>query len=334
MKAKINDILRFLSSVTILKIINSVFLRVSFRISILGKKTYVWGKPESISIEPINLCNLHCPECPTGTDSLKRAKGSIDFNLYKQIINDGKKYLYNVILYFQGEPFLSVDIFKQISFAKQNSIYTSTSTNGHYLDKETCEKIVNSGLDRLIISLDGIDAETYNKYRVGGNFEKVISGIKQLEETKKRLKKKHPFTIIQFLVFSHNQHQISGIKQLVKDLGVSKLEIKTAQISNNSSLNTDLNNYSRYEIKKEGLFIKSKLPNKCKRMWNSVVVTVDGNISPCCFDKDGEHSYGNYSGINFKNIRKHKNYINFSNRIITNRRSIDICTNCTEGLKI
>ena len=334
MNAKVNDILRFLSSVTLVKIINSIKLRVSYSLSVLSKKTYVWAKPESISIEPINLCNLHCPECPTGTGSLKRATGSIDINLYKQIITDGKKYLFNAILYFQGEPFLSKDIFEQISFAKQNRIYTSTSTNGHYLDADNCKKIVDSGLDRLIISVDGTNAETYSKYRVGGDFEKVVSGIKQLVKTKKELKKQHPFTIIQFLVFSHNQHQISEIKQLAKDIGVDKLEIKTAQIINNEEYNTDLNQYSRYNAKNDGLSIKSNLPNKCKRMWNSVVITVDGNISPCCFDKDSENNYGNYSDIRFNNIRKNKKYINFSNRILTNRKSIDICTNCTEGLKI
>jgi radical SAM protein with 4Fe4S-binding SPASM domain len=334
LKTKLNDILRFLSVISVLKLINSIKLRLSYLLSILFNKSIILGKPESISIEPINLCNLHCLECPTGTDSLKRKKGAIDYNLYKQIIDDGKKYLYSIILYFQGEPFLSNDIFKQINYAKKKKIYTITSTNGHFLDKGTCNKIVDSRLDRLLISLDGTNQKTYEKYRVGGDFNKVILGIKTLINAKEKKKSFHPKVILQFLVFKHNQDQITEIKQLAKQLKVDKLEIKTAQIINNVELNTEVEKYSRYKISDESLKLKSKLPNYCKRMWNSVVITVDGNISPCCFDKDSNYKYGNYSDLRFKEIRNSKQYKQFSNNILQNRKSIDICRNCNEGLNL
>ena len=333
MNAKINDIKRFVSAISICKLLNSAKLRVSFYMSVLLKKTIVWGKPESISIEPTNICNLNCPECPTGTDTLTRKKGSINMQLYKQIIDDSKKYLYNVILYFQGEPFLSKDIFEQIKYAKQNKLYTIISTNAHYLNKENCDNIINSGLDRLLISLDGTNQETYEKYRVGGDYNKVTEGVKTLIETKKTTNSSFPFVILQFLVFKHNQHQIEEIKQVGKELGVDKVEIKTAQIINNSSFNTSIDKYSRYSTNDTKLKLKSKLPNRCKRMWNSVVITIDGNISPCCFDKDSTHNYGNYSEINFKSIRKHISFKKFSNNILVNRKNIDICTNCSEGIK-
>jgi radical SAM protein with 4Fe4S-binding SPASM domain len=301
-------------------------------LSIIAKKTIILGKPESISVEPTNICNLSCPECPTGTNSLTRTTGDIDLKLFKQIIDDGKKYLYNIILYFQGEPFISKDIYEQIRYAKNNKLYTITSTNGHYLNKENCKSIINSGLDRLLISLDGTNQETYEKYRIGGDFNKVIDGIKTLVATKQELNSKAPYLILQFLVFKHNQHQINEIKQLGKELGVDKVEIKTAQIINNSAINTSIDKFSRYKETDKKLEIKTKLANRCKRMWNSVVVTIDGNISPCCFDKDSMHNYGNYSDISFKEIRKHKSYLAFSNKILSDRKSIDICTNCSEGL--
>ena len=332
MGAQFNDISRFISVISICKLTNSLKLRLSYYLSIIAKKPIIWGKPESISIEPTNICNLSCSECPTGTNSLTRQKGDIDLKLFKQIIDDGKKYLYSLILYFQGEPFISKDIYEQIKYAKSNKLYTITSTNGHYLSKENCKNIINSGLDRLLISLDGTSQETYEKYRIGGDFSKVIEGIKTLITTKQEMNSKAPFIILQFLVFKHNQHQIEEIKQLGKELGVDKVEIKTAQIINNSAINTSIDSFSRYKETDNKLELKSKLPNRCKRMWNSVVVTIDGNISPCCFDKDSMHNYGNYSEISFKEIRKHKNYLAFSNKILSRRKSIDICTNCSEGL--
>jgi len=330
LKAEFNDISRFISVISVCKLLNSLKLRISFYLSIITKKTILLGKPESISIEPTNICNLSCSECPTGTNSLTRKKGYIDLKLFKQIIDDGKKYLYNIILYFQGEPFISKDIYEQIRYAKDNKLYTITSTNAHYLNKKNCEKIINSGLDRLLISLDGTNQEIYEKYRIGGDFSKVINGIKTLIETKAELNSNAPYTILQFLVFKHNQHQIEEIKQLGKKLRVDKVEIKTAQIINNYEINTSIDKFSRYKNKK--LEPKSKLPNHCKRMWNSVVITIDGNISPCCFDKNSNHKYGNYSDISFKEIRKHKNYLAFSKKILASRKSIDICTNCSEGL--
>ena len=333
MKTKVNDIFRFISTISFCKLLNSIKLRTSFYLSVLLKKTIIWGKPESISIEPTNICNLNCPECPTGTNSLSREIGEIDNKLFKQIINDGKKYLYSLILYFQGEPFLNKDIFEQIKHAKQNKLYTITSTNGHYLDKQTSSNIINSGLDRLLISLDGTNQETYEKYRVGGDFNKVVDGIKTLVETKNNTNSKYPYIILQFLIFKHNQHQVDEIKLLGKQLGVDKVEIKTAQITNNSNFNTSINKYSRYSSNNNNLELKSNLPNRCKRMWSSVVITIDGNISPCCFDKDSKHNYGNYANISFRNIRKDKAFVNFSNKILKNRKAIDICTNCSEGLK-
>ncbi|MBN1252643.1 MAG: SPASM domain-containing protein [Bacteroidales bacterium] len=328
----------FLKKLTIKKAFNFLKLLISFNISNILKRPFYWGMPSGISIEPTNLCNLFCKECPTGNQTLNRKKGNIDLEIYKKAINELSSYLTNVILYFQGEPYLNKLLFKMISYANSKNIYTSTSTNGHFLDEENSIKTIKSGLDELIISIDGITQEVYENYRVGGSLEKVISGINNIVKAKKKLKSKKPFVIIQFLVLKTNEHQIKEIKKLSKALGVNKLQLKSAQIydyKNNSLLIPDIQKYSRYKKQKDGSFeIRSKLKNKCWRMWTNPVITIEGDVIPCCFDKDAKYKMGNIKEESFEKIWRNKNYCNFRKRILKSRKNIDMCRNCTEGLRI
>jgi len=297
----------FLKKLTFKKVLNAVKIYLSYFLSIVLKQPKRWGYPVSISIEPTATCNLHCPECPSGTGKLKRFKGNIDFELYKKIIDETAPYLLNLILYFQGEPFLNKEIFRLIEYsAIQKNVYTSISTNGHFLDSETAKRTVKSGLDKLIISLDGSDQETYEKYRKNGDLETVVQSIKNIVERKEKLKSKTPYVVIQFLVFKFNEYQIPEIKRLSKELGVDKLELKSAQIYDfeNDTEFIPLNTkYSRYKKNESGKYcIKSKLKNKCKRLWEASVITNTGEVLPCCFDKDAKYSSGNITQHSFKEI--------------------------------
>ncbi|MCK4662945.1 MAG: SPASM domain-containing protein [Bacteroidales bacterium] len=327
----------FVSKLSIKKIINYKKLILSFYLSRIFKKSIHWGYPASISIEPTTSCNLECPQCLSGTKGFTRKQGNIDYELYKKIINELKSHLIYHSLYFQGEPLLHPHFFDLVKYTNSNNIYTATSTNGHFFSDSNCEKIINSGLNRIIISIDGTTQETYEKYRIKGKLNKVIEGTKKLVLLKNKIKSKTPFVIVQFLVFKHNQHQITEAKQLAKKIGVNKIIFKTAQIydckKSNKLIPTN-NKYSRYFIDDKGNYvIKSKLKKNCWRMWHSAVVTWDGIIVPCCFDKDAKYSFGNVSISYFYNIWKNNKYDIFRNKIFKSRNKIDICTNCTEGIR-
>ncbi len=326
------DIFLLIKRFTFIKIINHIKLKLSFYISLIIKKPIIWGQFESISIEPTNLCNLKCIECPTGTNSLTRSKGEIELQTAKNIIDKNKKHLSYLILYFQGEPFLNKNIFEMISYANKNNIFTYTSTNGHYLTEENCQKIIKSKLDKIIISIDGTTQETYEKYRKNGNLNTVLKGINTLINIKQQLNSPTPYIELQFLAFKHNEHQIQEIKKLGKQLGVNRTAIKTAQFYNkkNYSLITNINKYSRYKKDGKNLIIKKKIKNKCWRMWHSAVITISGDIIPCCFDKNGNYPYSNTETSEIKNIRQSNKYKNFSSIILANRKSVDICNNCNE----
>ena len=331
------EVRSILKKITPRKLWNIILLKVSFNLSVLLKKVIHWGYPLAISIEPTTSCNLRCPECPSGLRSFSRPTGMLEYNFYKHIIDQFAPFLSYLILYFQGEPYLNPDFFKLIKYASEKKIYTTTSTNAHFLDDNNARQTVLSGLDKIIISIDGTDQAAYEKYRIGGTYNKVIEGIYKLVSWKKQLNKKSPLIVLQFLIFKSNQHQIHQIKQLSKELKVDQLNLKTAQIydfQNSSSLIPDNADYSRYKKVNEGYIIKNKLQNKCWRMWSSSVITWDGQVVPCCFDKDAKYTLGDLTNNSFSEIWNNTDHLKFRKRIIISRKDIDICRNCTQGSNI
>ena len=291
--------------------------------------------PVSISIEPTTSCNLRCPECPSGLRSFNRPTGMLEKDFFKKAIDELFQDVFFLTFYFQGEPFLNPSFLEMVSYAEKKKIYTSTSTNAHYLDDEMAQKTVESGLDRLIISIDGTTQETYQMYRIGGELNKVIQGAKNILNWKKKLKSKTPHVIFQFLVVRPNEHEVNDLMKMARDLGVEDVRFKTAQVYDyeNGNVLIPINEkYSRYKKEADGTYsIKNKLENHCWKMWQSCVITWDGKIVPCCFDKDASHQLGSLKEKKFKQVWKSKAYNDFRSAVLHSRSSIDICRNCSEG---
>ncbi|MEI6595761.1 MAG: radical SAM/SPASM domain-containing protein [Bacteroidota bacterium] len=338
MDRSITDGINFLSKLNGKRILNAAKLLSSYYVSKVMKKPVHWGMPTIVEIEPTTSCNLRCPQCPSGLREFSRETGMLDLTLYKKIIDEISPELVYVILYFQGEPFLNKSFLEFVKYAAQKNIYTATSSNAHYFTDEMAKATVESGLDRLIISIDGTSQETYSKYRVGGDLEKVIEGTKKLLKWKKELNRSTPHIIWQFIAFKHNEHQIPELKKLAKEIGVNELGIKTAQIydyQTSDNFIPDNNNLSRYKKNADGTFqIKNKLLNHCWRMWRGSVITWDGLVVPCCFDKDATHRFGDVSKQTFTEVWQSNQYNNFRQAVLKSRKEIDICTNCSEGTKV
>jgi len=317
---------------------NFILLFISFHYSRLKGKVYQAGLPLFVSIEPTTSCNLRCPQCPSGLREFTRPTGMLQEELFKSLILQLKGHLFSLTFYFQGEPFLNPDFLKMVAFANQQGIYTITSTNAHYMNEETAKATVQSKLDELIISVDGSSQYSYSKYRVGGQLEKVVEGTKQILLQKKILKSYFPHVVWQFIVFKHNEKEIDEIRALAKDLGVNEVRIKTAQIydfENGHDWIPDNADYSRYEKTSNGKYkIKNKLLNQCWRMWQGCVITWDGKVVPCCFDKDAKYRLGELKTQKFSEVWHSGEYQHFRQSILKGRNQIDICTNCTEGTKV
>jgi len=184
------DFLNLLSIFTFRRGMNAGKVLAGYYYSKWTKTPHQWGSPISIAIEPTTSCNLRCPECPSGLRSFSRPTGMLDENFFQKTIDELHKEIFYLTFYFQGEPYLNPKFLEMVKYASDKNIYTSTSTNAHYLDDANAKATVESGLDRLIISIDGTTQESYKSYRIGGDLQKVIDGTKNILKWKKKLKSK------------------------------------------------------------------------------------------------------------------------------------------------
>lgn len=330
--------IHLLRKLTFKKVWNAGLITLSYYRSKKKGLPLIKGYPVSIAIEPTTSCNLRCPECPSGLRQFSRPTGMLDHEFFKKMIDELKDHLMYLTFYFQGEPYLNPKFLEMVKYASEKGIYTSTSTNAHYLNDENARKTIESQLDRIIISIDGTTQDTYEQYRVGGNLEKVIEGTKNILKWKKQLNSKTPYVVFQFLVVRPNEHQINEVKKLGKDLGVDEVKLKTAQVydfENGNDLIPLNETYSRYIRQPSGRYtIKNALLNQCWRMWSSCVITWDGLVVPCCFDKDAKHQLGDTKKESFKSIWQNQKYQSFRQSVLKSRDEIDICKNCSEGTEV
>ena len=334
-----NDSVNFLSKLTARRVWNMTKVYSSYYISKWAKRPVQWGMPVSISFEPTTSCNLRCPECPSGLRAFTRPTGMLRRDFFRETIDQLYKDLSYLVFYFQGEPFLNPDFLEMVKYAASRKIYTATSTNAHYLKDAVAKRTVESGLDRLIISIDGTTQETYQQYRVGGNLEKVIEGAKNVVKWKRELKSQTPFIIFQFLVVRHNEHQIEDVKALAKEVGVDDVWFKTAQVydyeNDPNGLIPSNEKYSRYKKGADGkMKFKGNNASHCWRLWHDPVITWDGAVVPCCFDKDAQHKLGSLQEQSFAELWKAGTYNKFRKDVLHSRQNIDICANCSEGVKV
>ncbi len=321
--------LKNIKYISLSKIWNIFRLRKVYSKAKHGKFAIEVPPPSFANYEPTNICNLACEMCPSGKELLKRPRGIADMGIYRKFITENRRTLTNIMLHFQGEPLMFQQLGEMISYARQNRIYTMFSTNGQLLS-QNIDLIRNARPDHIIVSLDGFTDETYTKYRVGGKVQNVFDGLEKLSQLPA---KERPYIELQFLVFSHNEHEIPKLKDLKKKYSIDKITLKSAQIYEISQVEflPENQKFSRYAVVENGNFkLKKELKNQCKRLIFGTVVCFDGRVVPCCFDKDADRELGNIASQSLQEIRNSKKYIDFVTKVFSNRNEISICNNCTE----
>lgn len=303
----------------------------SYWLSILTRRPVLFALPYSCSIEPVSLCNLRCPECPVGMGTLNREKGNLSLEKFEAWLAMIKKHTSYLTLYLQGEPLLNKDLSRMIELASRNNIFTTISTNAQLLSPEMASQLTLSGLKKLIISIDGIDQETYEIYRRNGQLEKALEGINNVMRARQDARVNYPLVVMQFIVLKHNETQIKDIKKLGKKLNV-KVEIKTAQhydLSGENPLVTTIEKYRRYKLDVNGRWVlKAPIKNKCIRLWTTSVITWNGWLIPCCYDKDAIYKMGDLDKSSFSEIWRGEPYREFRRRVLKSKSSLDMCHNC------
>ena len=306
--------------------------------------------PPAISVELSSTCNLACPECVTGAGLLQRKNEFISYSLAEKIAGELRGHTLSAWLSFQGEPMMHPRFFDIVDlFGEMNPVI---STNGHYLGEEECLRLVASRLRKIIISYDGVSPEAYNIYRRGGNHRVVTEGIRRLSAVI-REKGSGLETELQFLLHKGNEHEATAAAELASSLGAG-FTIKSMHVLDNERAGEWMpagnerpghnvpgreGNYSdggrsRY-IMSEGEWKPATSPSRgCLRMWTTAVITADGDVVPCCYDKNSGHVMGNLNNQTFRDIWYGRQYTSFRNSVMKSRSLIDICRNCPQGMRI
>jgi radical SAM protein with 4Fe4S-binding SPASM domain len=302
------------------------------------KSPYVFGLPESVFIEPTNMCNLKCPLCPTGSGNMKRRKGFLSLKNFKQIIDEIGDYIYYLTLTTYGEPFLNKDILEMIYYAKQKKLVVSILINAQLINKFYAAVIVAAGLDNIVISMDGTCQTSYEKYRVGGELYKVIEAIKLIREERERQNSELPSIHIQFIVMKHNENEIKEINDLVKGLKADKLFFKKlcnlngfpGHLKDMKSYIPNNPDYNAYKIERNSIKWNTSKQDKnwCDLAWNYPAINWDGSLSPCCFDCESYFNLGNVFASSFKKVWNNNKFISLRRNLLRDKSSIPICSKC------
>ena len=295
-----------------------------------------WGGPVACAIEPTNLCNLRCPLCATGAGLTRRPAGFMSAAVFETILGRLPRSVAAVCLWGQGEPFLAPEFLDMVRLAAKRGLGTVTSTNGHFLDDP--EAVAGSGLDTLVASLDGADEETYASYRVGGDFRKVVEGVRRLTGTVKKIGR-GPEVRIQCLLTRANEARRDDIVRLARTIGARRVVFKTLQAASmkgGAEFLPDDRRFSRYRWLPGGGFEPDRsmlLDNRCMRMYASFQMDWRGGVVPCCFDKDSEWTMGNLLEESFESIWNSERYRGFRAMLNREGRVVPMCRDCTEGLR-
>jgi MoaA/NifB/PqqE/SkfB family radical SAM enzyme len=284
----LRDVFRFIQCFRGRHLRNAFRLRCSFYYSRISRKYFHRGLPLALAIETYAGCTLRCPECPAGQKTMGMSSGPMQMGLYQKVLEESGDGLFYVAFHFLGEPTLHPSFWDMVRMAADQACYTELHTHGQLLPDIPPQRILESGLHRLRISVDGASQDTYEIYRQGGSLEKIISATKMISAARKAAGGRGPLILWQCILFRHNAHERKALHQLAKASGADALEFKTAWVKEADEVHPLLP-----PAKKDNRYTGKERKKYCWKVWHSCVVDRDGRVLPCCFDKDRAYPLGN-----------------------------------------
>ena len=246
--------------------------------ALVARPLHTWNMPISLKIEPSAACQLACPGCVQANPDFKQktAGNLMSQALFLNVLDQAADYVYRIQFYFNGEPFINKNILNMVAAATDRGIGSQMSTNFSFRFKDSFYRdIVESGLEHLIISMDGTDANTYGKYRINGRFELVQHGMREIVKWKRALGRTYPIVEWQFIIFEHNKHQVQRAQQLANEIGVDRLCLKYDGQSSPEAwtpLDRTMDRMSRRVMRLDA----------CLWLWGAMIINWDGVVNPCC----------------------------------------------------
>lgn len=306
------------------------------------RRIEVRSHPYLLIIDPCNYCNLRCPLCPTGVNELGRPQTMLSLEHFKHYFDPLAPYIFEAYMHNWGESLLNKQVYPMIEYAQQHNVGTNLSSNFVKVTSDDIDHLLESNLEYLVISLDGTSQETYSQYRIGGDYERVITNLSELIRRRHRRRQKTPVIEWQFIVMRQNEHQIPEAEALAKKLGVDLLRFIPVGMPYEWHARRKETADSWYPVTVQGRvasdgheqqFGQARKPSPCFYLYRSMVVNADGGISPCCvvYQKNRDFADLNEGAGDPTKIWNNEKYLAarslYTKRQITNR-SPTVCDEC------
>jgi MoaA/NifB/PqqE/SkfB family radical SAM enzyme len=293
-------------------------------------RTVTSSRPYILILETTNICNLRCPFCLTGKGITGgRELRHMSYEEARSIIDQVADTIYLLQLYTWGDPLLNKDTIKIIEYAKSRNVYVMLSTNATAMTPAYNEKLLDAGIDYVTVAIDGGSDETYSKYRIGGEYSKVLSNVRSLLQLREQRKLNHPFVEWQFIVFRHNEHEVDATEKMAYQIGINKFTPLPAYVE-------DKDWHPVGEQYRQETFNPERLKN-CERPWSHLNIRADGGVASCCYEFAKKDDFGDIRKDRFDDIWNNR-FFTESRLLLSQHRkgqplseSALICHDCIES---
>ncbi len=292
--------------------------------------------PTQLQIETSSVCSLRCPLCPAGMGEVDGPHATMPFSIFSSLLDEVGDHALVASLWMWGEPLMNPDLPEMIAYAHSKNVGTVISTNGqHTRTRDDAERLVASGLDNLIVALDGATQETYAGYRIGGDIRNVLRCLELVRQAKITLGSRTPFVNVRTVVMKQNEHELADIDAIARMYGADMVSRKTAFIPDRFDDAADWKylpsdpRYQRYQYR-DGRRVRRYVQDmRCRRPWNKISVSVDGTVLLCEFDTRREATLGQvgWDG-SFMDIWRGDKAQSIRRRFVDDRAYFGFCADC------
>ncbi|RJR31679.1 hypothetical protein C4569_01850 [Candidatus Parcubacteria bacterium] len=297
--------------------------------------------PKSIAIDPCSVCNLSCPACVACKSTPGFVSAKLSFDKFKLML-DKMPFARKLLLCNWGEPFLNDDIFKMIRYAKTKKLYVSLYSNLN-IKKNDCfyTELALSGLDDLLISIDGITQENYEKFRAGGNLSLVFENIKKINAAKEKKSSSLPKLYWHLTINKYNEKEITQAAAKAEELKMQfmpnyiilyhrVIPIDESEMAEKNSYWLPAKNKNYYHWQKNKPY---RLDYPCQNLFLTVFFDPEGNCFPCRYLSDVKDSFGNILREDFFDIWYGKKFLSARSLFLKNKtlpvnKAATICDSC------
>lgn len=294
-------------------------------------------RPPIVVVEASNICNLACPLCET-VNSMQRPKGVMQIETFKRMLSQVSPFVRRMQFSFAGEPLMNEGLCAMLEMAVRRNISCKVDTNGMLLERYA-KQLVDSGLQRINVALNGVDQETLSFYRKNSDFKAVVAGVRKLIEYRNKKNKVFPKAHMQFIVTRNNEGRLDEAVRLASNIGFDIIEFKSLSIclgdwidDNSRLLAADEylpKNSEFLRYRKEGgkLVFNDNLNRFCADIFTSAVILWNGDVIPCCMDVEGKYKAGNILKDDFLKIWRCAAMNKLRGAIL--KKTLPLCKNCS-----